>query len=180
MSEANHPRVRVQKSSEMFRAAVEAGVKNACESSEIFSDVQESSEVPCDSQICKTKPNSARKPRGLSARQLAAARLLIKGIASAHVAEIIRVTPQTISRWKLNVEFQDEMGRLHDLIAVRPVTSQSPRARASTGRLPSRRKLFAGLQIDPRVEQMPDSERDARVAEIIERCRRNSGLPASG
>jgi len=90
------------------------------------SGVPPSSDTFALSQMRKTKPTASAAR--LTPRHLAAARLLVGGQTSAKTAAALSTTPQTINRWLRSEAFQNELRRLHELLATG--AAQRPAARA--------------------------------------------------
>jgi hypothetical protein len=65
----------------------------------------------------KTNPTASSLPP-LTSRQLAAARLVVRGMSSADVATRLKTIRQTINRWKKLPQFDAEVRRLHELLLV--------------------------------------------------------------
>ena len=64
----------------------------------------------------KTNPTAAFS---LTPRQLAAARLLCRGMSTDAAAAQLQTTRQTINRWRRLPAFAKEIQRLHDVLAIR-------------------------------------------------------------
>jgi len=62
-------------------------------------------------------PTAALQPVSLSARQLAAARLMARGIKPGEVAARLKITPQGLWKWRRMPAFVAELRRLHELLA---------------------------------------------------------------
>jgi hypothetical protein len=101
------------------------------------------------SQTDKTNPpEAAGKPGGkqrrpLAPKQLTAARLLLEGRSVSETAGMLRVHPYTVSRWKRNPRFQDELQRQvnrtisaapRNTAQQKPTTSCSPAQNEPNGR----------------------------------------------
>jgi hypothetical protein len=87
-----------------------------------FQGVSDRSDSSAHTRIDETNP-----PRRLRPRELAAARLLVRGLRTAEVARELTTTPQTINRWKREPVFSAELRRLHDLIV-----SSTPAAKVAS------------------------------------------------
>ena len=66
------------------------------------------------SRIGKTNPSLRQTI--LSTQQLAAARLLACGHAPVEVAELLRISRQTLWRWRRTADFDAEVFRLHECL----------------------------------------------------------------
>jgi hypothetical protein len=110
-----------------IHAAAAAAVRdvNLQFSSEIFSNLQS------NTRNGKTNPTPATSPRSLNARQLRAVQLLLEGKREVVVAQLVGVTPQTISRWKNQTPaFAAELLRCHrDSFRVREEQRERERER---------------------------------------------------
>lgn len=64
-------------------------------------------------EICRTNPTVI-----LTGRQLAAARLVADGLPTLDVAGELKTTARTVNRWKERPDFQAEVRRVHELMAI--------------------------------------------------------------
>jgi DNA-binding CsgD family transcriptional regulator len=106
--------------------------------SKSFRDVPGDSHIGDGSEFERPKPTRRAQKRDdgqamLSARHLAAARWLARGMRTQEVAEALGTTRQTINAWRRRAGFAAELSRLHALLAAAPA---SPLRAAPVQRLP--------------------------------------------
>jgi hypothetical protein len=76
----------------------------------------------------KTNPPASHRKKGLSPRQLSAARLLVAGASAVRVAKLLSIERRTIFRWKHDPTFHAEIRAQADaLISRRKRPAEPPR-----------------------------------------------------
>jgi hypothetical protein len=132
--------------SEMFRDVPRRDGQHVQGSSEMFSSVHRSSEMHSASRNDGTNP----KPPSLTPQQLAATRLLTRGLKSSDVAKRLGIAPQTLSRWKRLPGVAVELRCLHEALVRSAASPASIKQQA-----PPQRALFRS-RTRVRIDQLRD------------------------
>ena len=151
----------------MFQNVPSGSETGAPQTARMFPNVPESSAMFHPDESDKTNPTPPGLARPLTYRQLATARLIVRGRGSLEVARQVGVEHHSVARWKRDPAFRAELERLRSLKTNAAVTTPAPPRRAAARPL---RQPVAALPPIHRTKE--DSEHEA----MIEAYMRQHGL----
>jgi hypothetical protein len=144
----------------MFQNVPSDAPRASTQTAEMFPNAPESSGMFHRHETCKTNPLVYRpKERPLTYRQLACARLMVRGSGSLDIAHHLGVEHHTIARWKRDPAFRIELERLRAQLTAAAVT-RTPPARPH-------QLTPAPVRMTRQQIEQEDRECDAMIAQML-------------
>jgi len=122
---------------EKFPNVPSAPARGVAQTAEMFLNLPESSGMFHQRKNDETNPVPPEPPRPLTYRQLAAARLMIKGRGTLEIAHHLGVEHHSVARWKRNPLFREELDRLRARFTESALAAAAARPSAPPPRVAS-------------------------------------------